>query len=295
MAKKLVLLVMVLVALTATCYAEIGNTPLSQKISRVLNSDEYCISYRFELGDVNEPYYILETFAKKGNDKVILTKMNDREKSLNGISLDILHDGDVYSSGMWFLNNVNMYWENPADVRKQVKEFDRIPSDKYGFNQTFDLDSFSVHSYFPAFIHVKPLITKEYMTDGTAELKRMAYGNYTEYSKSGKQQIEGQTYKFEEYVSPKDAQKQQLCRYYFLDGNLRRVVEITNPVAGEVEKIMEDAMKAEPVLAKNTEILEFDRFTDKAEAEFFTVPEISRVPSDAELDKIAANTVQIIN
>lgn len=301
MVKKLFLMVMVLVALTATCYAEIGNTPLSQKISRVLNSVEYCISFKFDVGWIDNesnkdvPYFALETFAKKGNDKVILTKTSDSDKSLNSISLDLLHDGYVYSSGIYFLDKVNMYWENPADVKKYIREFDRIPSDKYGFNQTFDSDRFSVHSYFPAFVHVKTFVTREYMTDGTAQLKRMPYGNYTEYSKSGKQQIEGKTYKFEEYVSPKDAKKQQLCRYYFLDGNLRRVVEITNPVAGEVEKIMEDAMKAEPVLAKNTEILEIDKFTDKADAELFTVPENYRVISDDELNRFGDNTVQYIN
>ena len=147
MATKLFLLVMVLVSLTASCYAEVAKTPLTQKISRVLNSDEYCISFKFD-GEVIDTvsnnkvtYYFVETFAQKGND----------------------------------------------------------------------------------------------------------------------------------------------------------VVEITNPVAGEVEKIMEDAMKAEPVLAKGTVILEIDKFTDKADAELFTVPENYRVPSDDELNKFVANTVQIIN
>lgn len=292
---------MVLVALTATCYAEIGNTPLSQKINRVLNGDEYCISFKFELGwtdkkaNKDETYFILETLAKKGNDKGILTKMINSDKSLNSISLDLLHDGYVYSSGMLFLNKVNMYWENPIDVRKQIKGFDRIPSNKYGFNHFFEGDRNIVTSWFPAFVHNKPWIERAVMADGSVQLERRICSNYTEYSKSGKQQIEGQTYKFEEYVSPKDAKKQQLCRYYFLNGNLRRIVEITNPVAGEVEKIMEAAMKAEPVLAKNVTILEIDRFTDKADAELFTVPETYRVINDDELKKFVASTVQIIN
>lgn len=54
-------------------------------------------------------------------------------------------------------------------------------------------------------------------------------------------------------------------------------------------------MKAEPVLAKNTEILEIDKFTDKADAKLFTLPENYRVISDDELNRFGDNTVQYIN
>ena len=85
--KKLLSLTLALATISATCFAEVANTPLSQQINKVLTSDEYCIRFQHQGGGVSsnsdlaqnafakQPSKLVEMLAKKGNSKILTTEM----------------------------------------------------------------------------------------------------------------------------------------------------------------------------------------------------------------------------
>ena len=238
--KKILSLTIALATFSATCFAQVANTPLSQQINKVLSSDEYCIRYQHLGANIGsnpvlaqnafakQPSKMVGMLAKKGTVKASITELYTNNNMLFSASMSIQNGNDVYVGvGTPVKGNVSMdsISKNPAEARKYINYFSKPSGNMALYESHIKSAEKMFLYYFPAFVTLEPSMEYVRLQDGTMQLRNSKpFCSCVHYSKTGTQVVDGNTYQFEEYVSDSKEGINEICRYYFFDGEFCKLV-----------------------------------------------------------------------
>lgn len=291
--KKFLSLTLALATLSATCFAEVANTPLSQQINKVLTSDEYCIRFQHQGGGVSsnsdlaqnafakQPSKLVEMLAKKGDSKIITTEMYTDDNMLFSASFDLVKAQNRYTGHGSLVNGdvpLEKINQNPSEVRKYVNFFSKLSGNTAMYGSNMNMLERTFLGYFPAFVTLEP--SKEYwrLQDGTMQLRdSQPFCHCVHYSKSGTQTVDEKAYQFEEYVSDAKDGINEVCRYYFLNGELCKLVHTYSNIDGGVEATMDKVLKGGSYTVDQTIVIDIYKFGLTTDDALVAAPSKSKI------------------